>query len=182
VVTDFDVHALWIHPYMNGYFVATDEVAWRAAARGIPREGIHVSGIPIMPQFSDTLSRKECAAEFGLNPNKKTILMMSGGAGIGGIETLVEGLLNLNHDFQVVALAGKNKQLLAHLNEIAAEHPGRLFPLGFTRVVERVMAASDLAITKPGGLTTSEMSCKRTSYDCCVTHSRPGRTECRFSP
>ena len=28
--------------------------------------------------------------------------------------------------------------------------------MGFTRTIERLMAASDIAITKPGGLTTSE--------------------------
>ena len=175
VVTDFDIHAIWIYPHMNGYFAANDEVAWRMAARGIPREIIHVSGIPIAPQFSDTLSRKECIGEFGLNPEKKTILMMSGGAGVGGIETLAEMLLTLKHDFQIVALAGRNEQLLAHLNEIAAVHPGRLFPLGFTRVVERVMAASDLAITKPGGLTTSE--CLAMGLPLIVVSPIPGQEE-----
>ncbi len=175
VVTDFDVHALWIHPYMNGYFAANEEVAWRMAARGISRDTIHVSGIPIMPQFSDRLSRKECAKEFGFSPDKKTILMMSGGAGIGGIETLAEMLLTLNHDFQIVALAGRNERLLDHLNEIAAKHPGRLFPLGFTRVVERVMAASDLVITKPGGLTTSE--CLAMGLPMIVVSPIPGQEE-----
>ena len=62
----------------------------------------------------------------------------------------------LGDDFQLVALAGRNERLLDELRGLAARHPGRLFPLGFTRVIERVMAASDLAITKPGGLTTSE--------------------------
>jgi processive 1,2-diacylglycerol beta-glucosyltransferase len=144
-------------------------------ARGIPREVIHVTGVPIMPQFSDTLSRKECAAEFGLNPDKKTILMMSGGVGIGGIGILAEMLLTLNYDFQIVALAGKNEQLLAALHEIEAKHPGRLFPLGFTGVVERVMAASDLAITKPGGLTTSE--CLATGLPMIVISPIPGQEE-----
>jgi processive 1,2-diacylglycerol beta-glucosyltransferase len=175
VVTDFDVHALWIYPHISGYFAAHDEVAWRMAARSIPRDIIHVSGIPIMPSFSDRLSRKECADEFGLNPQKKTILMMSGGVGIGGIEILAEMLLTLNYDFQIVALAGRNEQLLTHLNEIAAKHPGRLFPLGFTSVVERVMAASDLAITKPGGLTTSE--CLAIGLPLIVISPIPGQEE-----
>ena len=175
VVTDFDIHALWIHPHMSGYFAAHDEVAWRMAARGILREIIHVSGIPIMPQFSDILSRKECAAEFGLNPDKKTILMMSGGVGIGGIEILAEMLLTLNYDFQIVALAGRNEQLLEYLGNIAVKNPARLFPLGFTRVVERVMATSDIAITKPGGLTTSE--CLAMGLPMIVVSPIPGQEE-----
>jgi processive 1,2-diacylglycerol beta-glucosyltransferase len=45
---------------------------------------------------------------------------------------------------------------LRKLKELAVQHPQRLIPLGFTNTIERVMAASDLAITKPGGLTASE--------------------------
>jgi len=71
---------------MTGYFVANDEVLWRAAERGISRQTIHVTGIPIMPAFSDKLSRIECATELGLDPRKTTFIMMSGGAGVGGIE------------------------------------------------------------------------------------------------
>ena len=100
---------------------------------------------------------------------------MSGGAGIGGIEILAEMLLALNHDFQIVALAGRNEQLLDRLDEIAAMHRERLFPLGFTRVVERVMTASDLAITKPGGLTTSE--CLAMGLPLIVVSPIPGQEE-----
>ena len=174
-VTDFDVHALWLHNHITGYFAAHEEVAWRMAERGIPRESIRVSGIPIMPAFSESHDQAACAAEFGLDPHRTTLLMMSGGAGVGGIDTLAERLMLLDGDFQVVALAGRNEQLLAALQTVAARHPGRLFPLGFTRVIERVMTASDLAITKPGGLTTSE--CLAMGLPMIVVSPIPGQEE-----
>lgn len=174
-VTDFDLHALWVHGHMQGYFAANDEVAWRMEDRGVPRETIHITGIPIMPVFGETRSRSECARELGLDPDRKTLLMMSGGAGIGGIESMAERLLEMDLDFQLVALAGKNERLLENLRQIAARHPGRLFPLGFTRTIERVMAASDLAITKPGGLTTSE--CLATGLPMIVISPIPGQEE-----
>ncbi|MDE2316725.1 MAG: glycosyltransferase, partial [Xanthomonadaceae bacterium] len=59
-------------------------------------------------------------------------------------------------DFQLVVLAGRNEAVLATLMLRAAEHPGRLFPFGFTNEVAQLMACADLVITKPGGLTTSE--------------------------
>jgi processive 1,2-diacylglycerol beta-glucosyltransferase len=101
--------------------------------------------------------------------------MMSGGVGIGGIEILAEMLLTLNYDFQIVALAGRNEQLLEYLGNIAVKNPARLFPLGFTRVVERVMATSDIAITKPGGLTTSE--CLAMGLPMIVVSPIPGQEE-----
>jgi processive 1,2-diacylglycerol beta-glucosyltransferase len=155
-VTDFDVHALWIHEGMNGYFAAHDELAWRMSERGIPADQVHVTGIPIMPAFADRLSRTECSRELGLDPKRRTLLLMSGGAGIGDSVTLVERLLSMDGEFQIVALAGRNEKQLKKLRSLESRYPGRLTPVGFTTIIERVMAASDLAITKPGGLTSSE--------------------------
>lgn len=155
-VTDFDIHSLWIHPHMSGYFAASSEVAWRMKDKGIPTENIHVTGIPIMPVFSNRLSREDCAREIGVNHKKLTILLMSGGLGVGGIELVAERLLHIGGDFQILALAGKNRKLLDCLQNIAGNFPGRLFPAGFTTTIEKYMAASDLAISKPGGLTSSE--------------------------
>lgn len=174
-VTDFDLHTMWVQERMNGYFAANDEVAWRMEDRGIPRDTIHVTGIPVMPAFCVPLPRSDCALELGLDPCRKTLLMMSGGAGIGGIETLAERLLELDGDFQLVALAGRNERLLSNLRRIASRHPGRLFPLGFTTTVERIMAASDLAVTKPGGLTTSE--CLAVGLPMIVISPIPGQEE-----
>jgi processive 1,2-diacylglycerol beta-glucosyltransferase len=174
-VTDFDVHGMWIHPHMQGYFTASEEVASRIAARGIAPTQAFVTGIPIMPQFSAALSRDECAAELGLDPRKTTLLMMSGGAGVGGIEKLAERLVALPRDLQIVALAGRNEKLMKDLRAIARRHPGRLYPMGFTRTIERVMAASDLAITKPGGLTSSE--CLAMGLPMIVVSPIPGQEE-----
>jgi processive 1,2-diacylglycerol beta-glucosyltransferase len=155
-VTDYDIHQLWIHPQMAGYCAGNEEVAFRMADRGVPADRIHVTGIPIMPAFSSPLSRTVCAKEAGLDPTKTTALIMAGGAGLGGMEALVERLVNLRGDFQLIALAGRNEAMLASLRALAARHPGKLFAQGFTTTIERLMACADLAITKPGGLSTSE--------------------------
>jgi len=172
-VTDFDVHGLWIHPHMQGYFAANDEVAWRIAARGIAPKQTFITGIPIMPQFSAAPARADCALEIGLDPRRTTLLIMSGG--VGGIEALAERLASLQHDLQVIALAGRNEALLGKLQGIARRYPARLLPMGFTRTIERVMAAADIAITKPGGLTTSE--CLAMGLPMIVISPIPGQEE-----
>lgn len=155
-VTDFDVHALWVHPHVDRYCVANDEVAFRLADRGVPREKISVTGIPVMPQFSAALDRGECARELGISPSRFTVLMMAGGAGVGALDELAARLLRASDQPQLVALAGRNENLLRRLRKLARSHPDRLFPLGFTTTVERVMTAADLVVTKPGGLSVSE--------------------------
>jgi processive 1,2-diacylglycerol beta-glucosyltransferase len=155
-VTDFDVLALWVHPHVDHYCVASDEVAFRLADRGIPRERISVTGIPVMPQFSAALERTTCAQELGIAADRFTAALMAGGAGVGAPDELAERLLRSGDEIQLIALAGRNAELLARLRKLARSHPGKLFPLGFTTTVERVMSAADLVITKPGGLTVSE--------------------------
>ena len=173
--TDFDVHKMWIYPHMSGYFAAADEVAWRMKDYGIASEQIHVTGIPIMPVFGQRFDRTLCARELGIAPQKTTILLMSGGVGIEATATLAERLLGLPHDFQILALAGNNKKLLKSLQQLAEQHPQRLFPQGFTDNIERMMAVSDLAISKPGGLTSSE--CLAMTLPMIVVSPIPGQEE-----
>jgi processive 1,2-diacylglycerol beta-glucosyltransferase len=155
-VTDYDVHALWVHPQVDRYCVASEEVAFRLVDRGVPRERIHVTGIPVMPQFAAPPPRERCAQELGLSSSRFTALMMAGGAGVGALDELAARLLRLPHELQLIALAGRNEEMLKRLQGLARAHPGRLYPMGFTTTVERVMAAADVVVTKPGGLSVSE--------------------------
>jgi processive 1,2-diacylglycerol beta-glucosyltransferase len=155
-VTDFDLHRMWVHEHIAGYFAPNEEVAFRMCAQGIAADAIHVTGIPIMPAFSQQLDRNICARELGIDPQVTTLLLMGGGAGRCSLHAIVERLLGFEGDFQLIALAGKNSAALTALQEIATRHPGRLVPLGYTDQIERLMACADLVVTKPGGLTVSE--------------------------
>jgi processive 1,2-diacylglycerol beta-glucosyltransferase len=174
-VTDFDLHRMWIHEHMAGYFAANEEVAFRMRAQGINAEAIHVTGIPIMPAFAQALDRTECAREFGLDPLRTTFLLMGGGAGLGSLDVIADRLLALDANFQLIVLAGRNAAALSALQGLAARHPGRLLPQGFTDKVERLMACADLVITKPGGLTTSE--CLAMGLPMIVNAPIPGQEE-----
>ena len=174
-VTDFDLHRMWVHEHMSGYFAATEEVAFRMRAQGIAAAQIHVTGIPIMPAFGAAPERTLCARELGLDPALPTIVLMGGGAGLGSLDTVAAGLLALDGAFQLIALAGKNVQTLAALQALALRYPGRLVPMGFTDQVERLLACADLVITKPGGLTTSE--CLAMGLPMIVNSPIPGQEE-----
>jgi processive 1,2-diacylglycerol beta-glucosyltransferase len=175
-VTDFDLHRMWVHPHVSGYFAPNDEVAYRMLARGIPARSIHVTGIPTMPGFSRLPDRTACARALGLDPARTTLLLMGGGAGLGGLSGVARRLLALPGDFQLIVLAGKNAAELAALRQLAVAHPGRLSPQGYTERVERLMACADLAITKPGGATTAE--CLALGLPMIVHAPIPGQEEC----
>ncbi len=178
-VTDFVAHRFWLEPGQQGYFTADEENVWRMRQRGLESENIRATGIPVMPEFTPPAdaakARREAAELFGLDPQKTTFLLMGGGAGVGNMQELTTDLLALPEDFQLVALAGKNQRLLEDLRAQADSHAGRLFPLGFTSEVHLLLAAADLVITKPGGLTTVE--CLAMGKPMLVCSPIPGQEE-----
>lgn len=159
-VTDYDLHNMWVVPGMAGYFAATPEVAYRMRARGLPADRLHVTGIPVMPAFSNPqspeLDRAACRERLGLAPGKQVVLMVSGGHGTGDLPTMVASLLALPGDFQIVAVAGRNEGIKQALDALARQHGPRLIALGYSDEMQTLMAAADLVVTKPGGLTVSE--------------------------
>lgn len=162
-ITDFDLHRMWLIPHMRGFFTANDEVAFRLQQNGIASERIHITGIPVMPAFSRknhqparTVASSPTTGNAGLPHKYPVLLLMGGGAGLGGLDTVAAQLLEHNPDIQLIALAGKNAKALTALQKLAQQFPDRLFPQGFTDRVEEIMACADLVITKPGGLTSSE--------------------------
>lgn len=174
-VTDFDLHRMWIHQGLQGYFCANDEIADRLQQQNLESTQIHATGIPVMPAFGKAWSRQQCGTQWQIEANKPTILLMGGGAGLGGLEFVAEGILRLPGDAQLLVLAGKNQATLSALQRLQQRYPERLRAFGFTNQVEQIMACADLIITKPGGLTTSE--CLAMGLPMIVNAPIPGQEE-----
>ena len=162
VVTDYDVHAMWLCWTVDRYFVAMEETAQYLAHIGVPREKICVTGIPIDPLFAIPLTRAEVRKHLGLDAEATVILISAGGYGLGPVEQLVKELLELQRPWQIVAIAGKAEKMRKRLDELAksaSKLPSgapRLRAVGFTTEMDKYMAAADLMVGKAGGLTTSE--------------------------
>ena len=162
VVTDYDVHAMWLCRTVDRYYVAIDEAAEYLAGIGVTREKLRVTGIPIDPLFAAPADRAEARKHVGLDADAKVILVAAGGYGIGPVEQLVGDLLALAQPWQIVAIAGKAEKTRKRLEELAAKAghlragSPRLCPVGYTTEMDKYMAAADLLVGKAGGLTTSE--------------------------
>jgi processive 1,2-diacylglycerol beta-glucosyltransferase len=162
VVTDFDVHAMWLCRTVDRYCVAVDEAAEYLARIGVPREALRVTGIPIDPVFAEPKSRQEARRRLGLDLDRTALLVSAGGYGVGPIERLVADLLALGRPWQIVAVAGRAEQVRERLAELARratklrDAATRLHVVGFTDVMDEWMAAADLLVGKAGGLTVSE--------------------------
>jgi len=162
-ITDYEAHSLWVDRDVDLNFVALPEVANYLVKNGIDKKKIKVTGIPIDLKFTKKYNKEKLLKKFGLR-NKFTVSVFSGGFGMGPIESILLQILNFKFEINVLVVCGKNEELKQKLeglvkDEKGIEDPpiaGRVKIFGFVNNMEEFMAASDLIISKPGGLTVSE--------------------------
>ena len=163
VITDFKSHIQWIvgSDYINYYFVANESIKNELIAKNISPEKIFVTGIPISEKFSLSYDKKEILENLNFEENKKTILFFGGGKlGLGKTKT-IEIFKNVVKSFentQIIAISGENDSMYSAFHEIITsnnrENNIKLFK--FTDKIPEIMSISDIVISKPGGLTSSE--------------------------
>ncbi len=179
VVTDFDVHAMWLCHHYEQYFVALDETREHLVRLGIPASKVTTSGIPIDPVFAEAKDKREMRLKHGLKPDVTTLLVSAGGFGVGPVEHMLQSLAEMKHPAQIVALCGRNAELKSSLEAAAARlppaHHVNIKPVGFTTEMDEYMSAADILLGKPGGLTTSEALAKGLVF--VIVNPIPGQEE-----
>ena len=158
VVTDLHVHALWLCHQFERYFVSTDESSYYLRQIGFPDDRISVTGIPIHPVFSQPMDREALRKMHAVDPSLPVVLLSAGTFGMESSIVAVRALMHMEVPAQIVALCGKNDELLAevvHATETAPAHL-KFRALPYATDMHEWMAISDLMIGKPGGLTLSE--------------------------
>ncbi|MDB5301414.1 MAG: hypothetical protein JWO87_3077 [Phycisphaerales bacterium] len=157
VTTDFETHRLWVNEPCDHYTTATEEGAAYLRHWKVPSEHVSVTGIPIHPVFSETKDRKACLKAHDLVGDRPILLQLAGGFGVGPIEQLYRGVLSIEVPLEVVVVAGRNVSAREQLEKIDPPKRHRTKVLGFTEQIDELMAMADIVLSKPGGLTTSEV-------------------------
>jgi processive 1,2-diacylglycerol beta-glucosyltransferase len=165
VTTDFDIHQLWVDPIVERYFVFHEESAWQLQSKQVPNEKIKVSGIPVMPEFQRKEKKGNVRKELGLDVNRFTVMVLSGGFGIGRVKDIVEQTVKTlssfpETKFNLLVVCGKNDKVLAELKTMHFPENIHANIFGFITNIDKLMDASDILISKAGGLTSSEAMAK----------------------
>jgi processive 1,2-diacylglycerol beta-glucosyltransferase len=155
--TDFETHRLWVNPPCERYFTATMEGSLYLQHWGVAAADTFVTGIPIHPVFATPKDRKACIAKHGLADDRPVVLQLSGGFGVGPIEKIFHGILSVAKPMQLVTITGRNDKLKEQLAKIKPPKQHKVKVMGFTKEIDELMQAADLVVSKPGGLTTSEV-------------------------
>jgi processive 1,2-diacylglycerol beta-glucosyltransferase len=180
VVTDLDVHAMWLCRTFHRYFVTLEESKVHLVNLGFPAENVTVSGIPIDPVFGQPGNRDDLRRAAGFDTERPLFLISGGALGVSPAAGVLDGLARLRHPAQAIVVCGKNEEMKAGMERqarvIEAAHPRLTFRiLGYTDEMHRWMQMSDLFIGKPGGLTTAE--CLACGLPMIIVAPIPGQEE-----
>lgn len=163
IMTDFAPHEQWLvgKEQVDYFFVSHEKMRQELINDNIPAEKVFATGIPISKRFLMTYNREEIMNSFNLNLDKKVILFFGGGEfGLGREQTIkiLKSFITHSNNHQIVAISGKNEKMKESfeklVSELHAEDIVKVLP--YTTQVPELMSISDLVVTKPGGLTSTE--------------------------
>ncbi|MBI3324817.1 MAG: glycosyltransferase [Candidatus Omnitrophica bacterium] len=159
-ITDVLPHHFWLASRADAFVVACEQTKAACLRRGVPAERIYPLGIPIMGVFGRLPARAAAKERLGLAPTRRTALVASGGMGYGPIRRLTRALAAEEQTqpgrLQLLVVCGDNAALAGSLRREAAGLAMPVHVFGFVSNMHELMAASDVHITKPGGLSIME--------------------------
>ncbi len=137
------------------WYIPDDSLQDEFMGCGVPRERIVATGIPIRRDFCEPMDVIETRRLLGLPETGRIVLLCCGSIGCGRLHRSVpEFESRLPADVTTVILCGNNKKLYSQLTE---DQPARRVVVEYTDKVAQYMAAADVCISKPGGLSTTEL-------------------------
>ncbi|MHB8654341.1 MAG: MGDG synthase family glycosyltransferase [Terriglobia bacterium] len=175
VQTDLETEPPWAQREIDIYCVATEHARIQFIEWGISPNRILVCGIPIDPAFALPFDRTELLRALGLDLNRPVVLVMGGGMGPAPLDEIVQSLEKCRLPLQVLVVAGQDLAMRARLEALHGKIALNLFTFGWSDNVPELMAAANLLITKPGGVTTAEALAA--GLPMILTHPIPGPEE-----
>ena len=157
IITDYEVPPC-IKPFgVNDYIILPNEAFMQPLfKKGYTTDNLLPYGIPINSKFNIKLNKAELLNEFGLQKDKLTILIMTGGAGIGKTHKIIKSLLKEKDDFQLIIVNGRNVKSFDKIEKLKSTTNKHVLNIGFTKDVDKLMQISDVLVSKTGGLTVNE--------------------------
>lgn len=156
IMTDFAPHSFWLREGVDAYIVSHEGMKFEMINQGIPKKTIYPLGMPVGREFQNECNKKEVRKSLGLDENKTTLLIMGGSLGFGDIREVFLDLINSPRPIQLIVVTGQNKSLYKQIRKYCIGSHMTIKLFGYANNISELMSASDLLISKPGGMTISE--------------------------
>jgi processive 1,2-diacylglycerol beta-glucosyltransferase len=162
LITDFRAHRLWVQDQIDMYYVACSRTREDLIEFGVDPERIVVTGLPVKKKFFQTaqLSRDSLRRRLGVNPDTFLVVIVGGSLGLGPYEGVARTLQSCPIPVQAVFCTGRNRIKKMRMKTVASASGIPLKILDYVDNMQEWIEASDLMITKPGGLSVTEILVK----------------------
>lgn len=169
VATDYTCIPFWEETELDGYFLPHEDLIPEFEKKGIPREKLIPTGLPVSARYYSHTDQREARQKLGLPEDAPVFLVMTGSMGFGDISSFtLDLLLTCPKEAGIVILTGNNAPLKERIDkDFAGEKRVRTVP--FTQEVSLYMDACDVLLSKPGGLTSTEAAVKNVP----LVHTKP---------
>lgn len=161
LITDYTCHPMASDSGLDVCFMPDASLEEEFVGRGIARETLVASGIPVRRSFYRRTDKAAAKAKYRIPPECLHLLVMCGSMGCGPIRSLARSIAEqISDNVYMTVVCGTNKRLEKKLARKYKNRPN-IRVLGFTNEVSLLMDSADLYLTKPGGLSTTEAAVKR---------------------
>ena len=160
VATDYVSIPFWEETNPDYFVIPSEELEADFLEKGIKKQKLLALGIPVMKQYRRNYNKQEAQKQLNLDTNKKYILILNGSMGFGNIKEIAKQLLENIKEFTFIISCGSNKEIFDFLSE-EYKNNNRIIPLQYTKELGKYMASSEVILSKPGGLTTTEVAVMR---------------------
>ena len=148
----------WIEPSVDLYLSRTPTARDYAVKCGIPAARTRVRGYLMRPrahlEVLGPAERREFRLRAGLDPERFTVFLATGGNGANNHLALLPVLLAFPERVQAIVICGRNKETYNELIHWRTLHPEfACYIEGYSDAVHLLMQASDVIVTR-GGTTT----------------------------
>lgn len=158
VVPDYVAHGMYAGQKLERFYVASEDVRQDLIRHGIPSERITVTGLPVSKTIAraPAVDQTELKKKLGLKPDLPVLLFLGGARGDQDYAPILSELERRNAPIQVAVICGWNTGLREEIERFCAKFKLSVHVKGFQSNMAEWYQASDVLLTKPGGMTTSE--------------------------
>lgn len=160
VMTDYTCAPFWEEVDLDVFYTPSAALTEEYVAHGMKEDRLVPLGIPAAPACQPCTDVRAAKAAQGLAPDVRHVLLIGGSMGAGNLPEVLGELLALPCDVYITVVCGSNARVRAQI-ESAYPQGGRLRVLGRVQPLFELLDSADVVVTKPGGLTSTEVMQKR---------------------
>lgn len=161
VATDYVSIPFWEETNPDYFVIPSEELKKEFQSKKICTEQIVPIGIPVAKTYSQEYSIEACKKELQLEINQKYALVLAGSMGFGNVIQMVDELEKSVKDVIFIVSCGNNIKLFENLKKKYGENHSSVIPLPYQNNLSQYMKSSEIILSKPGGLTTTEIATLR---------------------